>query len=107
MSLLTSVEKTVRQCQAVSLTLAHLDDQMWLQIENVLVDCKVTVEELDLITIKIGGEHNTEAKNFTRLLKKPSLHFRFTIHGDEVLDLTKKVYKSNCAMQTALAVVNV
>jgi hypothetical protein len=107
MSLLTSVERTVRQCQAVSLTLAHLDDHMWLQIENALVDCRVTVQELDLITIKIGGEHNKEVNNVARLLRKPSLHFRFAVHGDEVSDLTQKVYKSNCAMQTALAVVNV
>ena len=80
---------------------------MWQQIENALVDCKVTVEELDRLTIKITGKHDEEAKKPTRLLKKPSLHFRFTIHGDEVSDLTQKVYKSNCSMQTALAVVNV
>ncbi|KAK0625944.1 hypothetical protein B0T14DRAFT_599420 [Immersiella caudata] len=105
--LLTSVEKTVRQCQTVSLTLAHLDDHMWLQIDNALVDCMVTIKELDLVAIKIGGEHTKDAKNASRLLRKPSLHFRFAIHSEEVSDLTQKVYKSNCAMQTALAVVNV
>ncbi|KAK3374304.1 hypothetical protein B0T24DRAFT_594407 [Lasiosphaeria ovina] len=105
--LLTSVEHTVRKCQEISLTLAHLDEHMWQQIDNALVDCKVTLEELDRTTMRISGEYNTDAKSITRLLKKPSMHFRFTVHGDEVSDLTKKIYKSNCSMQTALAVVNV
>jgi len=107
MNLLSSVEKTVRQCQSLSLTLAHLDDHMWQQIDNALVDCKVTVEELDRVTMKIGGEHGAEPKGLGRLLKKPSMQFRFAIHEDEVEDLTQKIYKSNCSMQTALAVVNV
>ncbi|KAK1827460.1 hypothetical protein QBC39DRAFT_361660 [Podospora conica] len=106
-SLLTSVERTIRQCQTVSLTLAHLDDHMWLQIETALVDCKCAVEELDLLAIKIRREHDTEPKALGRLLKSPGLLFRFTIYGDELSDLTKKIYKCNCAMQTALAVVNV
>ncbi|KAK3367969.1 hypothetical protein B0H63DRAFT_405141, partial [Podospora didyma] len=105
--LLTSVEHTVRECQGISLTLAHLDEHMWQQIDNALVDCKVTVEELDRITMRISGEYNTDTKSVAKLLKKPSMHFRFTVHGDEVSDLTKKIYKSNCSMQTALAVVNV
>lgn len=97
----------MRQCQEVSLTLAHLDDHMWQQIDNALVDCKVTVEELDRVSMRIGGEYSAEGKSIAKLLKKPSTHFRFTLHGDEVADLTKKIYKSNCSMQTALAVVNV
>lgn len=106
-SLLKSVERTVRECQAVSLALAYLDEDMWQQIDNALVDCKLTLEALGRVTMKIQGEHNADARAVDKLLTKSSMHFRFTVHGDEVSDLTRKIYKSNCSMQTALAVVNV
>jgi hypothetical protein len=80
------------------LTLAHLDDHMWQQIDNALADYKVTVEELGRVSMRISGESNADPKNIVRLLKKPSIHFRFTVHGDEVTDLTKKIYKFNCSM---------
>ncbi|KAL2024862.1 hypothetical protein VTK56DRAFT_3561 [Thermocarpiscus australiensis] len=75
--------------------------------DNALVDCKVTVEDMERVVLKITGGHGGDAANMAKLLKKPSMHFRLSVRGDEVATLTKKVYKSNCAMQTALAVVNV
>lgn len=106
-SLLKSVERTVRECHTVSLSLAHLDEDMWQQIDNALVDCKLTVEELSRVTMKISGEHSADAKALAKLFNKPSMHFRLTLHGDEVSDLARKIYKSNCSMQTAFAVLNV
>jgi hypothetical protein len=97
----------VRQCHSQALTLAHLDDHMWQQIDNALMDCKITIEGLDRLVIRIGSEYDPEAKNLVKLLKKPSMHFRLTFHADEISEFTKKIYKSNCAMQTALAVINV
>ncbi|KAL0940242.1 hsp70 family protein [Colletotrichum truncatum] len=105
--LLTSVEKTVKQCQTQALTLAHLDQHMWEQIENTLADCQSNIDGLDRLLIKLSNEYDTEGKIFSRLLKKPSMHFHFTIHKDEVQDYTNKIVKSNCAMQTTLAVVSV
>jgi len=105
--LLRSIERTTKQCHEVSLTLAHLDDHMWQQIDNALADCRDTVGDLDRVSMRISGQYNVDPKSVTKLLRKPSVYFRFTVHGDEVADLTKKIYKSNCSMQTALAVVNV
>jgi hypothetical protein len=106
-SLLNSVERTVRECQTGPLALAHLDEDMWQQIGNALADCQLTVEALGRITAKINGEHKPDAKALAKLLSKPSMHFRFSVHGDEVSDLTRKIYRSNCSIQTALAIVNV
>lgn len=106
-SLLSSVERTVRDCQTGPLALAHLDEDMWKQISTALDDCKLGVEALTRVITKINGEPSTEARSLARLLHKPSTHFRLAIRGDDVSDLTRNIYRSNCSMQTALAVVNV
>jgi hypothetical protein len=80
-SLLKSVEKTVRECQAVSLALAYLDEDMWQQIDNALVDCKHNLKALSQVTMKIQGEHSADASVINKLLNKPSMHFRFTVHA--------------------------
>lgn len=102
--LLTSVENTVRKCHSQTLTLAYLDEQMWLQIDNTMVDCKITLEGLDRLVTMIRGE--SQSKNFMKLLKKPSMHFKLTTHTDDISDFMNQIYKLNCALQTALAVVN-
>ena len=106
-NLLKSVEQVVEQCQSQALTLAHLDHHMWEQIDNALMDCKVNLDGLDTLVMRLSSQHDPEAKHFARLLKKPSRHFQLTVNKDEITDYTSKIYKSNCAMQTALAVVNV
>lgn len=80
---------------------------MWQQIGTAVSDCQLTVEALDRVVTKIHGEPNPDAKALARLLSKPSMHFRFAVREDGVTDLTRKIYRSNCSMQTALAVVNV
>lgn len=105
--LLKSVGQVVQQCQSQALTLAHLDHQMWQQIENALVDCNVNLQGLETLVSRLSNDHDAEANNITRLLKKPSRHFHLTVNKDEISDYTSKIYKSNCAMQTALAVVTV
>ncbi|KAJ0161220.1 hypothetical protein CTA2_6585, partial [Colletotrichum tanaceti] len=106
-SLLTSVEKTVKQCQSQVLTLAHLDQHMWEQINTTLADCQCNIDGLDRLVMKLMSQHDPEAKALARLLKKPSLHFHFVVHKDEIQDYTTKIVKSNYAMQTTLAVVSV
>ncbi|KAI5459319.1 hypothetical protein BGZ63DRAFT_406620 [Mariannaea sp. PMI_226] len=106
-ALLESVKTVVQQCQSQALTLAYLDGHMWRQIDNALIDCKINIEGLQRLTIRLNNEINPEAKSLATLLKKPSTHFHFNVHKDKITEYTGKVYKSNCAVQTALAVVNV
>lgn len=105
--LLKSVGQVVQQCQSQALTLAHLDHHMWHQIENALVDCNVNLQGLETLVSRLSNDHDAEVNNITRLLKKPSRHFHLAVNKDEIADYTSKIYKSNCAMQTSLAVVNV
>lgn len=107
-SLLKSVERTIRECQAASLAMAYLDEDLWQQIDTALADCGRTLDALDGITIKIRGDHgNPETTALGRLMARPGMHMRFLIRGEEVSDLTRKIYKSSCSIQTALAVINV
>ncbi|TDZ27074.1 hypothetical protein Cob_v000480 [Colletotrichum orbiculare MAFF 240422] len=105
--LLSSVEKTVKQCQSQVLTLAHLDQHMWEQINATLADCQCNIDGLDRLVIKLMSQYDPEAATLKRMLKKPSMHFHFVIHKDEIQDYTTKIVKSNYAMQTTLAVVSV
>lgn len=105
--LLQSIDTMVQECQSQALTLAHLDGNMWQQIDSTLLDCKINIEGLDRLVIRLRGQHDPDAKNLARLMKKSSMHFHFTVNRDEIADYTSKLYKSNCAMQTTLAVVNV
>jgi hypothetical protein len=102
--ILASVESTIRKCHSQTLTLAHLDNQIWQQIENVMVDCKITLEGLDRLVIKIRSESGST--NFMRLFRKPSMHFRLTTKMDDVSEFMTQTYKLNCALQTALAIFN-
>ncbi|KAK1973512.1 hypothetical protein LZ30DRAFT_817028 [Colletotrichum cereale] len=106
-NLLMSVEKTVKQCQSQVLTLAHLDQHMWEQINATLADCQSNIDGLNGLAIKLMSQYDPEATGFGRLLKKPSLHFHFVVHKDAIQDYTTKIVKSNYAMQTTLAVVSV
>ncbi|KAK1957301.1 hypothetical protein LY78DRAFT_647987 [Colletotrichum sublineola] len=106
-SLLTLVEKTVKQCQSQVLTMAHLDQHMWEQINATLADCQCNVNGLDGLVMKLMSQYDPEAPAPVRLLKKSSLQFHFVVHKDEIQDYTTKIVKSNHAMQTTLAVVTV
>ncbi|KAK2058715.1 hypothetical protein LY76DRAFT_592996 [Colletotrichum caudatum] len=106
-NLLTSVEKTVKQCQSQVLTMAHLDQHMWEQINATLADCQCNVNGLNGLVLKLMSQYDPEAPAPMRLLKKSSLHFHFVVHKDEIQDYTTKIVKSNHAMQTTLAVVSV
>jgi hypothetical protein len=101
---LNSVENTIRKCHSQTLTLALLDEQIWQQLDNIMVDCKITLEGLDRLVAKIRSDSG--ARNFMKLLKKPSMHFKLTIQTDDISDFMNKIYKLNCALQTSLAVVN-
>ncbi|PMD45395.1 hypothetical protein L207DRAFT_255685 [Hyaloscypha variabilis F] len=103
--ILASVEGTIRKCHSQTLALAHLDSQIWQQIENVMVDCKITLEGLDRLVIKIRSESGST--NFMRLFRKPSMHFRLTTKMDDVSEFMTQTYKLNCALQTALAIFNI
>ncbi|CAI4218281.1 unnamed protein product [Parascedosporium putredinis] len=82
-NLLSSVEKTVRKCSSQSLILGHLDDHMWQQIENALVDCKVTVDGLDQVVMRLMNTYDAEASKLTTLaVVNVSLTFRTTSNQD-------------------------
>jgi len=78
-----------------------------VQIDNALSDCRVALLGLDNIIIKVDGGGVGSSGAARRLLKKASMHFQVSAHVTEITDFTNKIYKSNCAMQTALAVVTV
>ncbi|KAH7160376.1 hypothetical protein B0J13DRAFT_493970 [Dactylonectria estremocensis] len=105
--LLRSVENMVQKCGTQALTLAHLDDHMWHEIRTALSDCEANLDGLNRLVMNLSDEYDPEQRNLARLLKKPSIHFYLAFHKDEIADLTSKIYKSNCAMQTSLAVINV
>jgi sulfur transfer protein SufE len=44
-TLLSSMEKTVRECQSQLFTLAHVNDEIWKQIWNIFADYKVTLDD--------------------------------------------------------------
>jgi hypothetical protein len=102
--LLTSVESTVRKCHSQALILAHLDEEIWQQTDNVMIDCKITLEGLDRLVTKIRSESGS--KSLVKLLKRPSMHFKITSQMDDVSEFMKKTCNLNCALQTALAVFN-
>jgi hypothetical protein len=101
--LLTAVENTVRKCYSQSLTLAHLDENMWERMDDIIVDCKIALEGLGRVLSKI---QEPNSPTFMKVLKKPSLHFRLNNQMDDISDFMNKVYKLNCALQTSIAVVN-
>lgn len=101
-ALLRSVETTTRECQAQKMTLAHVDDDLWRQIDDTVLDCATMLEGLDRLISDIKGP--SKSKNFFR---KTSLQLRVKMHGDEISFFVDKIYKSNCALQTAIAVLNV
>lgn len=80
---------------------------MWQQIENALVDCKVTVDGLDQVVMRLVNTYDAEASKLVQMIKKPNLHFRLQLRNDEIQEFRDKIYKCICAMQTTLAVVNV
>ena len=101
--LLTAVESTVRKCYSQSLTLAHLDENMWQRMDDITVDCKIALEGLDRVLSKI---QEPKSPTLMRLLKKPSLHFKLNNRIDDISDFMSQIYKLNCALQTSIAVVN-
>lgn len=67
-----------------------------------LDDCKATLSSLDGMLLEI--RESASARNFWR---RPNIQMRLAIHADEIAGFRDKIHKSNCAMQTSLAVVNV
>lgn len=78
---------------------------MWSQIYSSVSDCKVALDGLDTIILKIDGGAGSQST--PRLLRKPSMQLKVMTHSKEIAEFTTRIYRSNCAMQTALAVVNV
>ncbi|CAM1510854.1 Fc.00g083670.m01.CDS01 [Cosmosporella sp. VM-42] len=105
--LLQSIEKVIKQCQPHLLTLAHLDDHIWQQIKNTLADCKVNIEGLNDLVNRLSSRYDPTARSLSKVLNKSTLFLHSEFYSDDIARCTDKIYKSNCAMQTALVVVNV
>lgn len=114
-SLLRSVETTIKQCRGASSTLAHLDEGIWEQIDIAVAGCGVAVGELDALVAKVGRyfdqgtatAQGSENKALRGKLNRILLYPAYSATTDELSYVTQNIYKSNCAMQTALAVLNV
>jgi hypothetical protein len=101
--LLTAVESTVRECYSQSLTLAHLDENMWKRMDDIILDCKIALEGLDRVLLNLQKQN---PPTWMKLLRKPSLHFQLNNQMDDISDFMNKVYKLDCALHTSIAVVN-
>jgi hypothetical protein len=101
------MEKTVRECQSQVLTLAHIDNNMWNQIEIVFTDCKSTLNDLHSLIKRIGpADMDVKAMSSSNILRRPGMLFQFNIYKKEMSAFSNKVYKSNTAIQTALSVIH-
>lgn len=102
---LVSVEKTLKDCGSRSLTLWQFDDELWKAIQAPLTDCQAVLDELVEFTrsLKAGATK----KNTLGILGKTSLQLQFTFKASNIEALKDRISASNCAIQTALAAVNV
>jgi len=99
--LLRAVDKAMRQCAPQRLTMQHIDDDLLSQIDNALTDCDAALKGLEHTIDKIKKSKIQEG-----FLRKPALQIRINLYKDEISSFSKKFNKSNCAMQTAIAVLN-
>jgi len=81
--------------------MAHIDDDMWVQIEVAVLDCVTTLDGLDrLVTdIKAAGSK----KNIFRKLK---LEFSISMHVEDLAEFNTRIQISNDALQISLQVLN-
>ncbi|KAH8881108.1 hypothetical protein GQ53DRAFT_848446 [Thozetella sp. PMI_491] len=101
--ILASVETTMRRCTNQQLTLAHVDAEMWTTIHNATMDCIISVEKLDQILREI----KSSAEASKTLFRRPKLYLAATKRAEEIDHYRDNIYKSNCAMQTSISVVNI
>jgi hypothetical protein len=98
----------VRECQSQALTLAHIDNNMWNQIWETVMDCKATLDKLDVLIKLISPENNDPgARTSSKMLKKPGMLIQFKFYRKDMSAFSDKVYKSNTAIQMALSVIHV
>jgi hypothetical protein len=71
------------------------------QIDTTLKDCNAALDGLESTIDRIKNSRIQEG-----IFRKPALQIRINIYKDEISSFAKKFDKSNCAMQTAIAIVN-
>jgi hypothetical protein len=81
--------------------LPHLDDNVLRQIDYNMVDCAMALEGLERLLKDVQN-----SKVSRNIFRKPTLHIRISLHKEDFSNYEKKIYKSNCALQTAIALVN-
>jgi hypothetical protein len=67
-----------------------------------MMDCIISVEKLDQILREI--KNSAEASK--GLFRRPKLYLAATKRAEEINHYRENIYKSNCAMQTSISVVN-
>jgi hypothetical protein len=77
-------------------------EDMWSMIENSLTDCRESLEELEALV-----EEFRKLAISRKIFRRPNLAVRLSLHGKKIAEFQDKMSKSGCAMQTALAVINV
>jgi hypothetical protein len=101
LGLLALVEKTIGDCQSSRLVMAHIDDDMWAQIEATILDCVTTIDALDRLVTDIKA-----AGNRKNLFRKPKIHLIFSIRADDLAEFNTKIQISNDALQISLQVLD-
>lgn len=98
------MERTLKDCSSRSLTLWQFDDQLWDAIRQPLDDCQTVLDELSEF---VNSLNTGPSQKGPGIFKKTSLQIQLIWKGNDLQALKEKIGSSACAMQTALATVNV
>lgn len=99
--ILSSISRVLQECSATFFALAHVENDLWDNIQAAVEDCQHALVDLDSLIDSICGSRSS------RLIRKSIIATKLALHRRDLSELQDRITKSNYAMQTALAVINV
>lgn len=98
---LEAVDRTLRSCRG-RLSLASMDDDLGRQSALSMEDCKTTLDELAAFISRIKAIAKSPG-----LFRRAKVALDLTIYAVDISGFEEKIHKSNFALQTMLAAINV
>lgn len=100
-SYIQAISKTLKRCQRNPLALAPIDGDVWKQSGIAIADCQRTVDDLSVLTKKIGGSGLPN-----KLFWRGKVAVGIQIHARDVVKFRAKIHMSTFSLQTLLQVIN-
>jgi len=98
---LDAIDRTLRKCRG-PLSLASMDEDLWLQCSLSLDDCKTTLDELAAFINQVKAT----AKS-TSIFRRAKVAIDLTMYAGDITAFEEKIHKSNWAIQTMLSAIQV